>query len=290
MSDLAVDTARDLSIIIVNHRADAILPGCLAGIRASDRLPSCEVIIVDNPAEADSGASILADGLTIRRMVLPGRVGFGAACNAGAAVATGRRLLFLNPDVCVDRPAIAELAETLARYRGVGIVAGRLTNADGSFQPTCRPFPTLRNLLFSRGSVLTRLRGQRSPAYSLPDFSGTTVVEASAAALLMMPKELFDRLGGFDPRFFLYLEDTDLCLRTRQAGYLVLFVPAAGAVHRWGYSTRHYRFRRIIWHHCSVWRYFRKHHRSVATGALLAPMLAANCLLSLSLELCTLGR
>jgi len=290
MSDLPVDTARDLSIIIVNHRADAILPGCLAAIRDSDRLPSCEVIIIDNPAEADSGASILPVGLTIRRMALPGRVGFGAACNAGAAVASGRQLLFLNPDVCVNRSAIAELAETLARYRGAGIVTGRLANANGSFQPTCRPFPTLPNLLFSRGSVLTRIRGKRSPAYSLPDLADTTVVDASAAALLMMPKELFDRLGGFDPGFFLYLEDTDLCLRAHQAGYLTLFVPAAGGVHQWGYSTRHYRFRRIIWHHRSVWRYFRKHHRSAAAGALLAPMLAANCLLSLSLELCTLRR
>ncbi|MDD4051410.1 MAG: glycosyltransferase, partial [candidate division Zixibacteria bacterium] len=127
-------------------------------------------------------------------------------------------------------------------------------------------------------------------AYTLPDYPTSTDVDAAAAAMMMLPKNVFDRLDGFDPSFFMYMEDTDLCYRLREAGYRTVYVPDAGGVHLWGHATRRYRFRRVIWHHRSVWRYFARRETSWGNRLLLGPALAVNCLLSLAAELCTLRR
>ena len=108
--------------------------------------------------------------------------------------------------------------------------------------------------------------------------------------MLLMPRDVFQRVGGFDPAFFLYLEDSDLCYRLQQNGYGILYVPSATAVHRWGHATRAYRFRRLLWHHRSVWRFFVKHHPSPLNYLWTGPALAVNCLLSLAGELCTFRR
>ena len=85
-------------------------------------------------------------------------------------------------------------------------------------------------MLFSRGSVLSRLAG-KSHEYTLPDYEKTTPVPAVAGTLMLVKRKVFEAMGGFDKRFFMYMEDTDLCLRLEQAGYSNYFVPSAGGVH-----------------------------------------------------------
>ena len=182
------------------------------------------------------------------------------------------------------------LYETLQSDSEIGMVTGRLSYPDGHFQSSCRRFPTLRNLFFSRQSIPGRIFSHSVEAYTLPDYDRPTKVEAAAAALAIMPRELFDDLSGFDERFPLYLEDTDLCLRIHRKGKDIIYDPRAKAIHLWGHSTKHYRFRRIIWHHVSMWRYFAKHHRTIGAILLLLPLLIVNCLLSLMIELFTLHR
>lgn len=283
-----METPLQLSVIIVNHRTEECLPECITAVTTSNNLPAAEIIIVDNPADL-SGATRPAPTIPIRRISTPNNLGFAAACNFGAAKAEGPILMFLNPDVTVDADSIAHLSSALFSGQKIGLVGGRLRNPNGSFQPSCRRFPTIGRLLFSRGSVLGLFFGKDRSSYQLPDYDQTTIVDWTAAACVMMPKRIFDEVGGFDPSFRLYLEDTDLCYRLKQAGYQVLYVPAAGARHQWGASTRHYRFRRILWHHASVWRYFRKHHHAAATLVLL-PLLAVNMGLSLTIEMVTLRR
>ncbi len=277
-----------LSVIIINHRSEAILNDCLVSIDRSNHQPGTEIIVVDNPPNVLAAPKVELKNAVVKRVATKRRIGFAAACNLGVAEAVGDYLLFLNPDVKLEKTAIDRLYSTLKSSREVGIVTGRLTNVDGSFQPSCRRFPTLKNLFFSRGFFLRRWFKVSGGVYTLPDYPEITAVEAAAAAMMMIPKRLFDQLGGFDESFFLYMEDTDLCYRLAGRGYEILYVPGAEAVHLWGHSTGHYRFRRIIWHHISVWKYFQKHHKSIWRQAILLPLVSGNCLLSLICELLNL--
>lgn len=275
----------DISIIVVNHRAEPVLRDCLQALSSSTTAFSREVIIVDNPPSIDPILPEDYPDLNIRRMVVVKRCGFGKAANLGATEAVGRHLLFLNPDVIVEPGAVDALMNALAGRGEKVIAVGRLAFPDGRFQISCRRFPTIKNLLFSRQSVLARYFGLSNHAYDCPDFNEVTGVDWAAAAMMLISREVFRSLDGFDESFFMYLEDTDLCYRFGQNGGQVIFVPFARAVHLWGYSTSPYRFRRIVWHHQSVWRYFRKHCRSSVRLSLLAGLLAANGSLSLLLEL-----
>ncbi len=285
-----MNTKPRLSVIIVNHRSEAILNDCLVSIDRSDNRLDTEIIVVDNPPNVSPAPKVELRNAVVKQVVTKRRIGFAAACNLGVAEAAGDYLLFLNPDVKPEKTAVDRLYSTLESSREVGIVTGRLTNADGSFQPSCRRFPTLKNLFFSRGFFLRGWIKTQEGAYTLPDYPEITTVEAAAAAMMMIPKTVFDQLGGFDESFFLYMEDTDLCYRLAGQGYKILYVPGAKAVHLWGHSTCHYRFRRIIWHHVSAWRYFRKYHKSIWRQAILIPLVSGNCLLSLIRELFTLSK
>jgi len=285
-----LESSPQLSVIIVNHRAEAVIPECLKAIAQSDVSLAIETIVIDNPPSHESLSDTSNNNLNIKRIPSEKRLGFAAACNLGARNASGDFFLFLNPDVIPDSSAIRILYRYLTAATEEKIVTGRLIDSDGNFQASCRRLPTLKNLFHSRGSILSRLSKKSTEGYTLPDYPEATRVEAAAAAMMMMSRETFGRLGGFDDTFFMYMEDTDLCYRAGQTGVEVIYIPDARGTHYWGYSTRHYRFRRIIWHHRSLWRYFMKHNDSAATRIWLFPMLWSNCFLSLILELFTLRK
>lgn len=274
-----------LSIIIVNHRSQSLLAGCLESIAANDFSGETEIIIVDNPPAPETIDNKLVSELDVIRIPTTGWLGFAESANIGAAGAKADYLMFLNPDVKLDREAISNLYAALKNNPQAAIASGRLRDIKGEFQPTCRNFPTLKNLFFSRGSFWYLLSRFSSKKYTLPDYPKTTSVEATAATMILISRRHFETIGGFDPSFFLYMEDTDFCYRAAEQGLETLHVPGAGGEHIWGYSTGHYRFRRIIWHHKSIRTYFAKRRQTVVFFAALLPMLIANCLLSLLIEL-----
>jgi GT2 family glycosyltransferase len=166
--------------------------------------------------------------------------------------------MFLNPDVVPDPGSIEQLDQILTRGARLGAVGGRLRFPDGTFQPSCRHFPTIGNLLFSRGSILGRLLG-RSERYTLPDSEELTAVPAVAGTMMMLRADLFRRFEGFDRRFFMYMEDTDLCFRLDRRGFSNLFAPGAGGVHAWTTGSDASHVQRAWWHHNSLRSYFLKH-------------------------------
>lgn len=281
-----VNGTPQLSIIIVNHRADGMMRECLTALAGRTDTLSSEIIMVDNPP-GNAATPDEEEGVAVVRVPAPKRLGFAAAANLGAAHSRGEFLLFLNPDVIVDATAVGALHAALTGHPAAGIAVARLTGPDGSFQPCCRRFPTIGRLLFSRGSILYRLFRLQSSSYTLPDYAHVTEVDAAAAACLMISRVRFEALDGFDASFFMYMEDTDLCYRLTQQGEKTVFVPQASARHYWGYSTRHYRFQRILWHHRSLWRYIIKHNRSLPILMVVGPALLVNCLLSLLTEMVT---
>lgn len=236
-----------------------------------------ELICVDNNS-ADNSVQLLQEAVPETKVILSqSNLGFAAAVNRGAEQARGKYLLFLNPDVSLDNGAIKKLGQRLEELSAAGsgaAVAGRMRHPDGSFQATCREYPTLSNIFFSRGSILGFLAGAKT--YTLGDFTEATMVPAVAATCLLLRRADFEEVGGFDERFFMFFEDTDLCLRLRNLGCRMWFIPEVGGVHDWGEGGQVAGWRRALWHHQSALKYFRKHHPGLISSLFLPLALAVN--------------
>lgn len=264
-----------ISIIIVTYNSLPHLQGLLASIGVYPPQDSHEIIVVDNASTDQTAQWCLYAPLDIRLVINDENRGFAAAANAGAEMAKGELLLFCNPDLRWTSPVADRLAEFLKKHPSCGAAAARMTFPDRSFQPTCRNFPTFVNIWFSRGSLLPRFLNPPGKAfqYTLGDYDRPARVDAAAATCLMVPRSIFDRRGGFDERFFMFVEDTDFCGRLADAGYETWFVPAATAIHFWGGSSSD---RRAVsrYHAQSIKEYFKKHYprarlRNLALSILL---------------------
>lgn len=263
-----------ISIIVVTYNSLSYLQGLLASIGVYPPEDTYEIIVVDNASADQTTQWCLYAPLDIRLVLNQENRGFAAAANQGVKMARGELLLFCNPDLRWTSPVADRLAGTLSENPSCGAATARMTFPDRSFQPTCRNFPTFSNIWFSRGSLLSRFF---SPAgktfrYTLPDYDRPTRVDAAAATCLMIPRHVFKNLGGFDERFFLFAEDTDLCRRLADAGYEVWFVPRATAIHYWGGSSSN---RRAVsrYHADSILKYFNKHYPQARLRNLLLSVL-----------------
>jgi GT2 family glycosyltransferase len=236
----------DVSIVIVSLNTRQYLSRCLAAIpRAADRL-RFEVVVVDN-GSTDGTQAMLAEAIPQVRLIQSAEnLGFGRANNVGAGAGRGRTVLLLNSD-CEPQPgSLGKLLAALDQDPSLGGVFCRLLNADGTLQPSVhRAFPTPWTLL---GEVffLSPLRYAiyRHPSLH-PWLLGSTIrahsrahdVAWGGAACMLIRREVFQTLGGFDERFFMYCEDMDLCKRIRDAGYRLRYLPDAAAIHHWGKSA-----------------------------------------------------
>ncbi len=274
------DPNSDISVsaILVTCNSAGRIVQCLSSLVDEIVRVGGEIIIFDNDSHDSTVRAAKSAAPMARIFESRQNIGFAAAVNKASELAGGRFLLFLNPDVIIDRKAIETLNEAMGRQSRPDAMVGRMRNPDGSFQPTCRNIPTMGNIFFSRGSFLTALMGQKTDKYTLGDFQKITEVPAAAATCMIIEREFFRQLGGFDSRFFLFMEDTDLCLRIGQLGGKVYFVPEAGGVHFWGQSSEASVLKRSWHHHMSLWRYFLKHYPNGFSVFLLPIALMINFL------------
>lgn len=195
---------------------------CLEKLREGTPESLYEVIFVDN-ASTDATAAFLA-GLTGRVKVItnPENRGFVDACNQGAAVAEGRNLVFLNNDTAPLPGWLEALVATVEGDPAVGAAGARLVYPDGRLQEA-------GGLVFRDGSGWNfgRFGDPLDPAFNVP-----AEVDYCSGAALMVRRELFERLGGFDRRYApAYYEDTDLCFGLRSLGYKVMYCPTSTVIH-----------------------------------------------------------
>lgn len=269
-----------VSTIVVTYNSKWHLPKLCASIQKHRHALNAELIVVDN-ASRDQSATWCRENEVVNRVIAnTENRGFAAAANQGARAARGNYLLFCNPDLQWLSPIADILVEHLRKYPRAKAATARLEYPDGRFQANCRRFPTHGNILFSRKSPLSILSHRAVPAfgYTLPDYPQPVRVDAASATCLLVEREAFEELGGFDERFFMFVEDTDFCLRLAQHGYDTWFVPAARAVHEWGGSSTD-QAQLLAWHTISIERYFRKHYpRATLRNAGLSVFLRLNCL------------
>jgi len=264
---------RDLpfSVIVVSYRARELLERCLSSLSLT-RIPH-EAIVVDN-ASRDGSVELVRERFPgVLLLANEKNRGFGHACNQGLEVRRGRNVLLLNPDAALVNDVLAVAASALERRRDIGILGARILDEDGCRQLSARSFPSHGTAFFHRYSLLTRLlpgnKGSRSYLGSdLPERGDVVPVDWVSGAAMVLRDEAISALGGFDERFFLYAEDTDLCLRARTAGFSVVYAPEATVVHRIGGSSRKARPRALLERHRSMWRYYAKHYaRSTVVDA-----------------------
>ncbi|GMA77190.1 hypothetical protein GCM10025880_36070 [Methylorubrum aminovorans] len=215
----------DVSIVIVARDARHLLALTLYRLCAGQRLAGVtfEVVLVDNASTPETRALYPhLDGVTLIENAT--NTGFGPACNAGAARARGRFILFLNPDVDLLPGALAAMVAAFRDHEGAGIVGARLVFPGGVLQESGAGFRDDAGLTHPHG------RGNADPF--APEHAATRDVGYVSGAVLMIERTLFEALGGFDPLFApAYFEDTDLCLRCHQAERRVIVQPRAVAIH-----------------------------------------------------------
>jgi GT2 family glycosyltransferase len=232
----------DLSVIIVNYNTCALLDACLASLKAADQPPGgLEIIVVDNASSDGSAAMVKEKYPAVHLLAGTENVGFSAANNKGALVANGRYLLFLNSDTVVAPDALAQPLAYMSAHPQVGALTVRLIYPDGRRDPdNHRGFPTPWNA-FCHFTGLSRLRPNdpRFNGYmqSYADFSSTHPVDVIAGSYMLMPRHIFDELGGWDETYFFYGEDIDFCYRIREAGYEITYYPHVQVLHYKGASS-----------------------------------------------------
>jgi N-acetylglucosaminyl-diphospho-decaprenol L-rhamnosyltransferase len=233
---MSVPVPPDLSIVVVSYNTCDVLACCLDAIRTARAGLASELIVVDN-ASHDGSPAMVAERFPEARLIANREnVGFGRANNQAFEVARGRYLLMLNPDTEPAPDAIRQLLAFADANPRAGIVGGRLENPDGSHQHSAFRLPDWKQALFGFFDVIpldSRLNGRYAPdCYERPFRA-----EHLLGACLLLRRETLDQVGHFDPRFFMYFEETDLCARVREAGWLILYTPDARVRHRGASST-----------------------------------------------------
>lgn len=221
----------DVAAVVVTYNSEGHIADLLDSIPRSMGDLTYSVVVVDN-GSADGTLALLdaRDDCTVVRST---NVGYAAGMNRGVAASPpADSILILNPDAVLDSGAVPIMRRVLANPR-VRIVAPRVREADGSLSPTLRRGPTMGRvggLSFTGWPVFTERIEE--PA----EYEREHEVDWAVGAILLVDRECYDRLGGMDESFFLYSEETDFSLRARDAGWLTVYTPDAGAMHVGGGS------------------------------------------------------
>ncbi len=257
--------ASAVSAVIVNYNTAETLIGLVKSLL--DERGVARVIVVDN-ASRDGSPERLALEITDSRLSLVRNLdnrGFAAGCNQGAARANSPCLLFINPDCRFEAGALTRLLAALQARPDAGMAGPLLLGPDGREQRGCRrylPDPRralLRVLGLGGPGADGRVGGFDLAGTPLP--AAAAEVEAISGACMLVKREVYARVGGWDEGYFLHCEDLDLCMRFALQGAKVLFVPDAVVDHVQGVSSRG-RNVFVSWHkHRGMWRYYGKFQR-----------------------------
>jgi N-acetylglucosaminyl-diphospho-decaprenol L-rhamnosyltransferase len=241
--------------VVVNYNAGAALTDCVGSVLAQE--PSPELVVVDNASTDGSVDGLRRAHPGVRVVHSGGNLGYARAANLGIAATAAPVVAVLNPDTVLRPGTGAAVAAPFAAEGDLGAVGPRLCNADGSVYPSARRVPSLvdavgHGLLFFvwRDNPFTR-RYREIGA----DPDRRRDVDWVSGAAVWLRREALDDIGGWDERYFMYVEDVDLCWRLRRAGWRVAYEPAGTVEHLLGVSTANRPYRMIAEHHRSLLRF-----------------------------------
>ncbi len=229
-----------VTIIVVSFNTRELTCACLRSITADTRDTALEIIVVDNASHDGSAETIASDFPHVRLIALDENVGFGRANNIAAKQANGEFILLLNSDTFVRGRAIDRLISFARCCPHAGIWGGRTLFGDGRLNPSsCWARMTVWNQFCRASGLAVVFKGREV-------FNGETYggwkrdtardVDIVSGCFLLIKRQTWNALGGFDPAFFMYGEDADLCLRARATGFRPMITPDAEIVHHGGAS------------------------------------------------------
>lgn len=256
-----------LSIVIVNYNSGKFLKSCLRSVYQKLEHLSFEVIVVDN-GSIDSRVEIVPQEFpAVEFLYNEKNLGFAKAVNQGIQASQGRYILLVNPDVVFLNRSFSELVQFMDQHPRVGIIGPRVYDDESrqSVQLSCRGFPSLLNYLFSRYSPLTRLfpNNRFSKRFLMTDWDHDKIraVDWVSGCCMLIRKELLNEIGSLDEAYTLFFEDVDICYRTHEAGWKVMYYPKAGVVHYVGKSRAREPLKAICNRYKSMKHFYNKHYR-----------------------------
>ncbi len=228
-----------LSIIIVSYNSAKFIGKCIDSIEHN--LPkNSEIIVVDSGSE-DETTEILEKYKNIKLIKSQTNIGYGKGNNLGFRLSKGEYILILNPDTTVAKESVQKLLDYIDSHSEAGLVAPKLIQDNGKVQPTVRKLPTIKGAL---AEYYFKIKNAYE-AY-IPDPDSPLEVESVVGAALMIKRDVFEKIGGFDERYFMYFEDLELCRKLHNLGYKIIYLPDAVVYHKVG-GTQTYPERNQTW-------------------------------------------
>jgi N-acetylglucosaminyl-diphospho-decaprenol L-rhamnosyltransferase len=271
-----------LRVVVVTYSPGESLGHFLDSLRTATTQPY-EVVLADNGSTDGAPEAAVADG--VRLLPTGGNLGYGKAANLGASGFAGEWLVVANPDVTWSPGSLDVLLEAAARWPRAGCLGPAIRTPDDRLYPSARAFPSLGRGI---GHALFGWWWPANPwtrsyrAETSSPTEGTTGWLSGSCMLLR--REAFAAVGGFDPSYFMYCEDMDLCRRLAESGWSNVYVPTADITHQGGHATSRVAGPMLREHHKALYRYLSRQYSGRAwapvramlgVGLLLRYLLAA---------------
>ncbi len=251
-----------VSIVIISYNTKELLCACLASIARHYPALLSNVTVVDNASEDGTVEAVRAQYPEVGLAVNQTNVGYAKAVNRGIRASATPYVLIFNPDIEVREGSIESLLGFMETHPDAGIAGSRLLYPDGTLQYSCRTFYTVPVVLLRRtllGRIFPNARTVREHLMLDWDHASSRAVDWVIGACMIVRREAFEKVGGMDERFFLYLEDVDWCSRMQKHGYNVYYVADAEMVHHHRReSAKMLPDRKLLAHLFSTFRYYDK--------------------------------
>jgi N-acetylglucosaminyl-diphospho-decaprenol L-rhamnosyltransferase len=274
-------TTRPVRVVVVTYSPGDALPAFLESLRGATARPY-EVVLADNGST--DGVPEACAGGDVTLLPTGGNLGYGRAANLGASGFEGEWLVVANPDVVWEPGALDALIDAAARWPAAGCLGPAIRTPDGALYPSARAFPSLGRGIghavlgpFWPGNPWTR---SYRAEVGRP-VEGTTGWLSGSCMLLR--RRAFESVAGFDPSYFMYCEDMDLCHRLALSSWQNVYAPSAVITHTGGHATTRAGRAMVAEHHRSLYRYLSRQYDGMALAplrALLAVGLAVRYLVS----------
>jgi len=259
----------EVSVVIVNHNRREMLRECLNSVDQNDL--TTEVFVVDNASSDGSVEMLESEYRWVHLLRNRANERFAKPNNDAIRLATGRYILLLNNDAALCRGALRALVSYLDAHTDVGMVGPQLLNRDGSIQPSCHGFVSLRTHFFDM-FLMDRLFPKSKFFASAPmtyfDHTGELEVDHVMAAAVLVRRDIMQQVGLFDEQLSVYFNDLDLSYRFSKAGWKRVFLPDARVVHHGGHTAksmmREIQFFREQYN--NIFHYYRKHYGKRVLG------------------------
>jgi GT2 family glycosyltransferase len=251
-----------LDVIVVSYRCEALLRDCLVSLSDNPPAGPMRVHVVDNASGDGTAEMVRREFTDVRLTESPRNLGFGAANNIGIAAGDSEYVLVLNPDTRVTPDSLDSLLAEIGQRPEVGMIGPRLELDDGTFDHASRrSFPTPLGAL----GHFTGIGRREGASEALSQYRAPEVesgpVDAINGAFMLIRRAPLERVGAFDERYWMYMEDLDICWRFAQAGWTTWYEPGVTVKHvKAGTSGEHRSLKLTYAFHYGMYRFYRDHY------------------------------